>query len=114
MQFALLIYETEDDFASRSDDRQQDYWASWMAFGQAAGSVTNGGAALLGPEAATSLRVRSGERHVQDGPFPEAKEHLGGFFLIDVEDLDAALEWAARCPNAQTSTVEIRPLMEMG
>ena len=114
MKYALLIYETEQDFASRDGEAQESYWGEWMAFGAAASEVTQGGAALTGPETATSVRVRNGGRQVEDGPFPEAKEQLGGFFLIDVEDLDAAIAWAERCPNAKTSTVEIRPLVEMG
>ena len=115
MKYALLIYETEAAFGERNDpDASADYWGSWMAFGEAIAGVNTGGAALQGPATATSVAVRDGERQVQDGPFPDAKEQLGGFFLIDVPDLDAALEWAARCPNAATSTVEVRPLLEMG
>lgn len=115
MKYALLIYETEASFADRNDEvRSADYWSEWMAFGQAVAEVNTSGAALQGPDTATSVSVRDGSRQVQDGPFPDAKEQLGGFFLIDVPDLDAALEWAARCPNAATSTVEVRPLLEMG
>jgi len=114
MKFALLIYENEEQWAERDLPEKRDaYWGSWMAFGGAVADVNTGGAALLGPETATTVRVRDGHRQVQDGPFPEAKEQLGGFFLIDVEDLDAALAWAERCPNASGCAVEVRPVMEM-
>lgn len=115
MKYALLIYETEENFANRDDEANSaEYWGGWVAYSQAIGDVNTGGAALQDPGTATSVSVRGGERLVQDGPFPDAKEQLGGFFLIDVPDLDAALEWAARAPNAATSTVEVRPLLEMG
>jgi hypothetical protein len=115
MQYALLIYETQDDFANRVDaEKSADYWAGWTAYSEAIGSVNTGGAALQGPETATSVSVRGDERLVQDGPFADAKEQLGGLFIIDVDDLDAALEWAARAPNAASSTVEVRPLLQMG
>jgi len=114
MKFALLIYENKEQWAERDLPEKRDaYWGSWMAFGGAVADVNTGGAALLGPETATTVRVRDGHRQVQDGPFPEAKEQLGGFFLIDVEDLDAALAWAERCPNASGCAVEVRPVMEM-
>lgn len=111
MMYALLIYETEADFARREDP---EYWAAWQAYSEAIGEVNTGGAALQGPATATAVSVREGARQVQDGPFPDAKEQLGGFFLIDVPDLDTALEWASRAPNAATSTTEVRPLLEMG
>ena len=65
-------------------------------------------------ESATSVRVRSGERTVTDGPFAETKEQLGGFYLIEVDDLDAAIDIAAQIPTANTGTIEIRPLVDFG
>jgi hypothetical protein len=60
----------------------------------------------------TTVRVANGERTVTDGPFAETREVLGGFYLFDVPDLDAALDWAARCPGARYGSIEVRPVME--
>ncbi len=69
------------------------------------------GAGLMPPGTATTVRVSGGERQVQDGPFADSKEMLGGIFVIDVPDLDTALEWAARSPAASAGCVEVRPLL---
>ena len=69
-----------------------------------------GGAGLQSPQTATTVSVRDGKRHVHDGPYAETKEFLAGFAIIDVPNLDAALEWAARHPDAGDSSVEVRPL----
>ncbi len=116
MQFAILIYEPESDVALRDDPaKAPEYWAGWTAYGQAiaAAGIMRGGEGLQPYFSGTTLRVRGGERHVQDGPYAETKEHLGGFFVIDVKDLDEALEWAARCPAAPTGSVEVRPTLTM-
>jgi hypothetical protein len=70
-----------------------------------------GGAGLHAPAMATTVRLRGNERLVQDGPFTETKELLGGLFMIEAPDLDAALAWAARCPAAATGSVEVRPML---
>ena len=70
-----------------------------------------GGAGLEPPLTATTVRAPEGKRRVQDGPFADTKEQLGGYYVIDVPDLDKALEWAARCPSASTGAAEIRPNM---
>ena len=69
------------------------------------------GDGLQGPHAATTLRVRQGARTVEDGPFADSKEQLGGYFVIDVPDLDTALDWAAQAPCALTGSVEVRPVL---
>jgi len=69
-----------------------------------------GGSALQPARVATTIRHRDGKRQVQDGPYADAKEQLGGYYLIDVPDLDAALSWAERCPGAAHGTVEVRPV----
>ena len=69
------------------------------------------GDGLQGVETATSLRIRGGKRETMDGPFAETREHLGGFYLIEVPDLDAALAYAAEIPTARLGTVEVRPVM---
>jgi hypothetical protein len=114
MQYMLILNETAADFADRSDPaRADDYWAGWNAFigaMSAAGIVVNGDG-LLPPETATTVRIRDGEQIVEDGPFADSKEQLAGYFVIEVDDLDAALAWAAQAPSAVTASVEIRPVM---
>jgi hypothetical protein len=75
--------------------------------------VHRGGECLHPTHTATTVRLENGTPQVQDGPFPDTKEQLGGFFLIDVPDLDAALSWAARCPAASRCAVEVRPVLAM-
>lgn len=114
MQYAIIVYETPAELAAREDPtRAGPYWAAYMAYSQALGAagVAKGGAGLQPAPMATTVRLRGGARQVQDGPFADTKELLGGFFLIDVPDLDSALEWAARCPSAATGSVEVRPVM---
>lgn len=115
MQYAILIHEPAADFENREGPEADAYWAAWQAYTQAIeqSGVMTGGAGLQPPETATTVRVRGGQRQVQDGPYAESKEQFGGFYLIDVPSLDEALEWAARCPAAPTGTVEVRPLLEM-
>jgi hypothetical protein len=72
-----------------------------------------GGEALQPVQTATTVRVRNGKLSTTDGPFAETKEQLGGFYEIDVPDLDTALDWAARCPAASTGAVEVRPNLAM-
>lgn len=118
MHYAILCHETADDFTRREDPvRVEGYRAAHATFlkalreaGVAATSVA-GGAGLVAPHAATTLRKRGGAREVIDGPYSDIKEQLGGVYLIDVPDLDAALAWAERCPTASTGAVEVRPAM---
>jgi hypothetical protein len=114
MQYMLIFSETEEDFASRSDpERAGEYWGGWSAYIGAmaqAGIVVNGDG-LEPPHTATTVRIRDGKRTIHDGPFADSKEQLAGYFVIEVPDLDAALEWAARSPAASTASVEIRPVM---
>jgi len=112
MKYTILIYETEADFTTRSDEKRKEaYWGAYRAYTQALtqAGVMAGGAGLQVPPRATTIRLRDGKRQVQDGPFAEAKEQLGGYYVIEVPDLDRALDWAARCPAASTGTVEVRP-----
>ena len=91
------------------DDDVIDDWATYTRALRTAGVLVDG-AALHSLHAATAVRVRAGERLLTDGPFAETKEHLVGYYVLDVSDLDAALAWAARAPNARTGTVEVRPI----
>lgn len=114
MKYAVIVYETQDELAAREDPaRVGAYWAAYTAYSQALvqAGVAAGGAGLQPPPMATTIRLRGGHRQVQDGPFADTKEMLGGLFIIDVPDLDAALEWAARCPSAATGSVEVRPML---
>lgn len=114
MHYMLLLNETERDFAQRNDpDQTAAYWGGWNAFigAMAQAGVIVKGDGLQGPQTATTVRLRDGKRLVQDGPFADTKEQLGGYFVIDVPDLDAALEWAARAPSASTASVEVRPVL---
>jgi hypothetical protein len=114
MQYALLIYETSADFAHRDQDGDDaTYVGAWRAYYKAAveaGIYRPGGAPLDVPETGTTVRQRDSKRHVQDGPYASSKEQLGGFVLLELPSLDAALEWAARCPAASYGVVEIRPV----
>ena len=72
-----------------------------------------GGDRLRPTSSATTVRVADGKTQVLDGPYAETKEQLGGYYMIDVPDLDAALSWAARCPGASHGTIEVRPIWPM-
>jgi hypothetical protein len=116
MKYAILTYESAADVAIRKGKDAATYWAGWAAYGAAlkAAGVFAGGAGLQSIETATTLRSKEGKRLVQDGPYADTKEQFGGFFLIDVPSLDAALEWAAKCPALTNGAVEVRPLLELG
>jgi hypothetical protein len=112
MQYMMLIYETPKDFAARSDDKTSPYLAAWRAYHRSlveAGAFV-GGAPLRGVASATTVRLRDARRSVQDGPYAETKEQLGGITILELPSLDAALDWAARCPAAATGAVEVRPI----
>jgi hypothetical protein len=112
MQYAVLIYESPEDFDSRGSGPDHPYIAAWRAYHKAlvASGAYVGGAPLKEIATASTVRVKEGRPRVQDGPFAEAKEQLGGFMLLELPSLDAALEWAARCPAAATGAVEVRPI----
>ena len=111
MQYALIIRESSNDFARRSDPTYRNGWTAYTQALVQAG-VMAGGAGLTPPETGTVVRRRGEDHDVQDGPFPEAKEQLGGFYLINVPNLDAALEWAVRVPVSAEGSVEVRPLLQ--
>ncbi len=114
MKYMLLLVSDPADEPTPADDTFGPYMAEWEAYTQAlvdAGAMV-AGEALQGAETASTVKVRDGKRIVTDGPFIESKEVIGGYYVIDVADLDAALEWAARIPNAHFGTVEVRPVME--
>ncbi len=108
MKYALLFHAPME-LASRPKDPALQ--AAGMAYGEAlrAAGVVVFAAGLLPPDKTTMVSVRDGKRHVHDGPYAETKEFLGGFVIIDVPNLDAALEWAARIPAAGGAPVQVRP-----
>lgn len=113
MKFSILSYETADSFAARSDTRREALFGAVFKYieeMQQAG-VFVGGTGLELPQNATTLHWRDGERLVQDGPYADTKEQLGGLFVIDVPDREEALHWAQRCPREPGRVVELRPLL---
>jgi hypothetical protein len=112
MQFALLIFESPEAFATRKAPESNPYLGAWRAYYKTIveAGIYAGGDPLEVPETATTVRVMEGKRHVQDGPFADTKEQLAGFMILELPSLDAALDWAARCPAASAGAVEVRPL----
>jgi hypothetical protein len=112
MQFALLIFESPEAFATRKTPETNPYNGAWRAYYKAVveAGIYAGGNPLEVPETATTVRLTDGKRHVQDGPFADTKEQLAGFMILELSSLDAALDWAARCPAASVGAVEVRPL----
>jgi hypothetical protein len=113
MQYMLLIYGDEQRWSQMPEETRNAFLGEFFAYSEAleqAGALVSGSA--LQPSAtATVVRVEEGEPLLTDGPFAETKEQLGGYYLIDVETLDEALEWAARIPSAKVGQpVEVRPL----
>lgn len=114
MKYMLILASDPADEPAPDSDAFGPYMAEWAAYTEAlvtAGAMV-AGEALHDADTASTVRVRNGERLVTDGPFIESKEVVGGFYVIDVADLDEALEWAARVPNSHFGTVEVRPVME--
>jgi hypothetical protein len=114
MQYMLVFKEPTEEFAKRADPATQPaYFGAWTAYIAAlreAGVIVSGNG-LLPPNTGTQVRVRDGKRLIHDGPYADTKEHLGGYFIIEVPGLDQALEWAARSPNVGVGTTEVRPVM---
>ena len=112
MQYIILIYGDESRFAQMGDQAMQQMYAAFMQYNKdlAAAGVTRGGAELKPTTTATTVRIRNGKTTLTDGPFAETKEALGGYYVIDVASLDEATRWAARCPLADSGSIEVRPL----
>jgi hypothetical protein len=115
MQYMLLIYGNEAGMLAASKEAATQMTAAYMAYTEAMkkAGVLVGANRLRPTGSATSVRVADGKTNVLDGPYAETKEQLGGYYMIDVPDLDAALTWAARCPGAGYGTIEVRPIWEM-
>jgi hypothetical protein len=115
MQYILMDYVHEAGWPALTK-AEQEYWlGAYIAYVEAMSKagVLKSSTGLQTTSTATTVRVASGKTQVLDGPYADSKEQLGGFHIIDVPDLDAAISWAARCPTALHGVVEVRPLNEM-
>ncbi|MCK7592048.1 YciI family protein [Pseudomarimonas salicorniae] len=112
MKYALLIYGDESTWADMDEAAMREVYAAHEAYGKAMteAGVLRGGEELAPSHSATSLRFANGKPTLHDGPFAEAREQLGGFYLIEVDTLDEALDWARKMPAMSSGTVEVRPL----
>jgi len=115
MQYLLMLYSDESQWNKMTKDQQEQGAAAYGAYTEAlkkAGALA-GSNRLQPTSSATTVRVANGKSQVLDGPYADSKEQVGGYYLIDVPDLDAALSWAARCPGASHGTIEVRPVWPM-
>ncbi len=112
MKYILLIYGDPAAEASLTEEQMQQVYQAHEAYGQAlqGAGVLRGGAELKPPTTATTVRFAGGKTTLVDGPFAETKEHLGGYYLIETDTLDAALAWASKLPVVGDGAVEVRPL----
>jgi hypothetical protein len=112
MQYLLMLYSNESGWSKMTPAEQEQAMGAYHAFTEAlkkAGALV--GSNRLQPiSAATTVRVANGKTQVLNGPYADSKEQLGGYYLLEVPDLDAAISWAARCPGASHGIVEVRPV----
>ena len=113
MKYLLLINKDEAAFRALSDDQRAEVMARYAAYGQkmVAANILRGGAMLEPIDSATTVRVRDGKRLVTDGPFAETVEQIAGIAILELDNLDQAIEWAAGHPDAEWASVEIRPII---
>jgi hypothetical protein len=115
MQYMLLIYTNERGWSQLTQEQMQQGMAAYLAYTEAlrkAGALVDSHR-LQNTDVATTVKVADGKTQVLNGPYVDTKEQLGGYFLIEAPDLDAAIAWAARCPGASHGTVEVRPVWAM-
>lgn len=114
MKYLLLIYSDEVQDAQATPEQMETmmgaYWAFTKELREAGKNL--GGEALQPTTTATTVRVRDSKTVTTDGPFAETKEQLGGFYMIEADNLDEAISWAAKIPGAQVGSIEVRPIME--
>jgi hypothetical protein len=115
MQYLLMIYGNESAMMNAPKEASSQVLTAYMAYTEAIkkAGVLVGSNRLRPTSEATTVRVPNGKKSVVNGPFAETKEQLGGYYLIEAPDLDAALSWAARCPGAQHGAIEVRPIWTM-
>jgi len=115
MQYLLMLYAEESGWDKMTPEQQQQGMAAYRSYTEALNTagVLKGSNRLRPIGTATTVRTTNGKTQVLDGPYADTKEQLGGYYLIDVPDLDAALSWAARCPGAGHGIVEVRAVWTM-
>jgi hypothetical protein len=115
MKYLLMIYANEAGWSKMTKAEQEQGVAAYTAYTEALtkAGVLAGSNRLQPISSATTVRLANGKPQVLDGPYAETKEQLGGYYLIDVPNLDAALSWAGRCPATGHGVVEVRPVWEM-
>jgi hypothetical protein len=113
MQYMILIYDNEKAWETMPESAGKEIFGAYMAYTEemAKAGVLRAGDALKPTATATTIRVRDGKTLKTDGPFAETKEQLGGYYLIEVPNLEEALKWAAKCPSAKVGSIEVRPIM---
>ncbi len=114
MRYLLLIYNDERGWDDMSEDEQAAQLPRWNAYTESLQSagILRGGDALQPTASATTVRVRDGETQLTDGPFAETREQLGGYYMVECDTLDQAIEAASRIPSVDRGSVEVRPVME--
>jgi hypothetical protein len=115
MQYLLMVYVNEAGWPKMSKAEQEQGIAAYGAYTEALSKagVLKGSNRLQPTSAATTVRLANGKPQVLDGPYVDSKEQIGGYYLIDVADLDAAISWASRCPGASHGVIEVRPTWSM-
>jgi hypothetical protein len=116
MQYMLMTYVQESGWTQLTPEQQERGMAAYMAFTDALAKadVLKASGRLRPAAMATTVRGKDGKVQVLDGPYLDSKEQIGGYFLIDVADLDAAIAWASRCPAVEHGVVEVRPIWQPG
>ena len=115
MKYVLMIHAAESRFATRSKEQAEGIMQAYGKYTKDLFATGRAGdcAALEPTRTATHVRIRDGKRLVQDGPFAETREQLGGYYAFDASSEDEAIEWAAKIPDADGGTIEVRPLPQM-
>jgi hypothetical protein len=115
MQYLLMVYVNEAGWPKMSKAEQEQGIAAYGAYTEALNKagVLKSSNRLQPVSAATTVRLANGKPQVLDGPYVDSKEQIGGYYLIDVTDLDAAISWASRCPGASHGVIEVRPIWSM-
>jgi hypothetical protein len=113
VKYLCTIYGEESQWSEATPEQSSQVMAAYGAFSEEAAKagVMLGGEGLELSSSATTVRVRDGERVLSDGPYAETKEQLGGYYLLECDSLDEAIDWAAKIPGAATGSVEVRPVM---
>jgi hypothetical protein len=116
MRYILMDYVNEAGWPELSKDEQQRWLGAYKAYleAMAQAGVLQGSNGLQTTAAATTVRIAAGKTQVLDGPYADTKEQFAGYFFIDVPDLDAAIEWAEKCPSSKYGSIEIRPVVSQG